>query len=142
MTDQRIPEAVVIVTEPFDGFAVDRWRRIINEAVELAPRRLTVDLRASPLVDAAAIALLLSAHRRMISQGGRLVLAAPTTRVRRILQLARLEHVFEVVESAGAEGVDQPRHADHAEVAAGVVGAQQWPGPVRAGDGSFGGVAR
>jgi anti-anti-sigma factor len=109
MSDQRIPEAKVIVTEPFDGIAVERWRRIIIEAVELSPQRLIVDLRHSPLVDAAAIAVLLSAHRKMISQDGRLVLSDPTDRVRRILRLARLEHVFEIVErSPGGARIGTP----------------------------------
>jgi anti-anti-sigma factor len=98
MTDQRIPEAAVIVTEAFDGVAVPRWQRMIDQAVELCPDRLTVDLRRCPLVDAAAIEVLLRAHRRMIGQGGRLVLCAPPPRVRRVLRLARLEQVFEIVE--------------------------------------------
>ncbi|HEX5200484.1 STAS domain-containing protein [Paractinoplanes rhizophilus] len=96
MPGHEIPEAVVVVTESFDGVSVPQWGRLIAEAVELRPRCLIVDLRDSPLVDAAAIEVLLKAHRDMISGGGRLVLRAPSPRVRRILRLARLEQVFEV----------------------------------------------
>jgi anti-anti-sigma factor len=98
MPDHDIPEAVVVVGEPLDGFAADRWERLILEAVELRPHRLIIDLRQSPLVDAAGIDLLLRAHRAMISGGGRLMLRAPSERVRRILRLARLDQVFEIVE--------------------------------------------
>ncbi|GAA2631677.1 STAS domain-containing protein [Paractinoplanes durhamensis] len=100
MAEHEIPEAVVVVTESFDGLAVERWERLIAGAVEMRPRRLVIDLRDSPLIDAAAIGVLLRAHRDMISSGGRLVLRGPTPRVQRILHLARLGHVFDVAATA------------------------------------------
>lgn len=103
---ETIPEAVVVVTEPFEGVTVDRWGRLITQAVELAPRRLIVDLRASPVVDAAAIAVLLRAHRALVHAGGRLTLRGPASRVRRILRLARLDQVFDVEDAEPAEVVD------------------------------------
>jgi anti-anti-sigma factor len=98
MPDQDIPEAVVVVTESLDGPVVARWERLILEAVELRPFQLIVDLRESPLVDAAGIDVLLRAHRAMIASGGRLTLRAPGERVVRILRLARLDQVFDVTE--------------------------------------------
>jgi anti-anti-sigma factor len=88
------------VTEPFEGAAVGRWSRLITGAADLRPRRLVVDLGACPLVDAEAIGVLLRAHRAMIHTGGRLTLRRPTTRVRRMLTLARLDQVFEIEEAA------------------------------------------
>lgn len=93
---ETIPEAVVVVTEAFEGGVVDRWGRLIADAVALRPRRLCVDLGDCPLVDAAAIAVLLQAHRTMIHMGGGLTLRGPTSRVRRILTLARFDQVFEI----------------------------------------------
>ncbi|GAB1692862.1 STAS domain-containing protein [Krasilnikovia sp. M28-CT-15] len=98
MPDERIPEAVVVVTDAFDGVFVERWSGLIAEAAALRPRRLILDLRDCPLLGAAAIDILLRVHRGMISGGGRLVLCAPSARVRHILRLARLEQVFEVVD--------------------------------------------
>lgn len=92
----QIAETVVVVTEAFEYDAVDRWGDLIAEAVALEPGRLVVDLSASPLVDAAAIAVLLQAHRAMVHLGGRLVLRRPVERVLRILRLARLDQVFEI----------------------------------------------
>jgi anti-anti-sigma factor len=92
----EIPETVVVVTEALEGPAVERWGRLIADAVDLRPHLLVVDLRACPLVDAAAITLLLGAHRAMVHAGGRLTLRAPAGRVRRTLRLARLEQVFAV----------------------------------------------
>jgi anti-anti-sigma factor len=92
----EIPETVVIVTEALTGDSVERWGRLIADAVALHPRLLIIDLRACPLVDAAAIAVLLWAHRTAVADGGRLVLRTPRDRVRRTLRLARLDQVFEV----------------------------------------------
>ncbi|WP_158647138.1 STAS domain-containing protein [Actinoplanes sp. ATCC 53533] len=103
---ETIPEAIVVVTEAFEGVAVDRWARLIAETVALAPRRLIVDLRASPVLDAAAIAVLLRAHRTMMHTGGRLTLRGPAHRVRRILRLARLDHVFDTEDADPAEAMN------------------------------------
>ncbi|HEY0531049.1 MAG TPA: STAS domain-containing protein [Actinoplanes sp.] len=92
----EIPETVVIVTEALEGAAVQRWGRLIAGAVDLRPASLIIDLRACPLVDAAALAVLLWAHREVVADGGRLTLRSPRDKVRRILRLARLEHVFEI----------------------------------------------
>jgi anti-anti-sigma factor len=86
----------IIVTEALEGAAVARWGEVIADAITRAPDVLIVDLRACPLVDAAAIALLLATHRAMVAAGGRLTLRAPNERVRRTLGLARLDQVFEL----------------------------------------------
>jgi anti-anti-sigma factor len=96
MPGPEIAETVVVVTEPFEGLAVDRWANLINDAVQLRPGRLVIDLQRSALVDAAAIAVLLQAHRSIAQTGGSLALRAPNDRVQRILRLARLAQVFEI----------------------------------------------
>jgi anti-anti-sigma factor len=92
----EIPETVVIVTEALDGDAVERWGRLIADAVALRPALLIIDLRSCPTVDAAALAVLLWAHRSMVAGGGRLTLRAPRDRVRHTLRLARLSQVFDI----------------------------------------------
>jgi anti-anti-sigma factor len=92
----EIPETVVLVTEALSGAAVDRWGALLAQAVALRPGVLVVDLRSCPHLDAAALTVLLAAHRSTVAAGGRLVLRAPGGRVRRTLRLARLEQVFEV----------------------------------------------
>ncbi|MEV6846409.1 STAS domain-containing protein [Actinoplanes sp. NPDC051411] len=92
----EIPETVVIVTEALEGASVERWGRLIADAVALRPASLIIDLRRCPLVDAGAIAVLLWAHRTTLADGGRLTLRSPRDKVRRTLRLARLDQVFEV----------------------------------------------
>ena len=96
MLEGAVPEAVVVITGPFEGVAVEQWERLIADALELKPQRLVVDLAHAPVVDAAAIVVLLEAHRAMIHSGGRLTLRRPVGRVRRILGLARVERVFDI----------------------------------------------
>jgi anti-anti-sigma factor len=98
----EITEAVVTVTDAFEGAAVDRLARRIAEAAQAQPGRLVVDLRRCPLVDAAGLAVLLQAHRAMVRAGGRLTLRAPAERVRRLLTLARLDNVFEIEDGVPA----------------------------------------
>ena len=92
----EIPETVVLVTEALSGAAVERWGRLLSDAVALRPGILVVDLRDCPHLDAAALTVLLAAHRSTVAAGGRLVLRAPGDRVRRTLHLARVGQVFEV----------------------------------------------
>jgi anti-anti-sigma factor len=97
MTAEQGPiEVVVAVTDAFAGPCVERWGSLITEAVELRPGRLIVDLSQSPSIDASAIVLLLQVHRRLVCADGQLTLRGPVPRVRRMLGLARVDHVLDV----------------------------------------------
>jgi anti-anti-sigma factor len=75
---------------------VPRLHALLDEALALNPRELVVDLESCPLVDAAAIGLLLDVHRRARRAGGVLTLRAPSPRLRRNLELARVDAVLRV----------------------------------------------
>ena len=105
MPDMSVPEAVVVVTGPFEGAEVERWSSAIDDAMAVEPRHLVVDLAKCPALNAAAIVVLLSAHRAMVHSGGRLTLRGPVERVRRVLRLARVERVFNVSDARSAEVV-------------------------------------
>lgn len=92
-------EATIVVTEALDGPAVDHWRALLTAAAARRPDRLVVDLRHSPRINAAAIVVLLQLHRELIRADGKLTLLAPVERVRRMLGLARVDHVLEVEEA-------------------------------------------
>ena len=95
MPDEARSETVVVISGAFAGPEVDRWAVVMTEAVALHPRALIIDLGDTPTVDAAAIAILLQAHRAIVQAGGRLVLRRPVDRVRRLLRVARVDEVFE-----------------------------------------------
>jgi anti-anti-sigma factor len=98
-------EIVVVVTDPLDGGAVDRWAGELAAAVHHRPDRLVADLTDCAWIDAAAIGVLLRTHGQMIRANGTFVLRRPPARVRRTLRLARVDQVLEVEEPAVLTGV-------------------------------------
>jgi anti-anti-sigma factor len=70
---------------------------------------VVIGLEHCDFIDSIALAALARAHGRVAEDGGRLVIAAPTAQVRRVLRVSRLETdglVFDSVEEAlaGAAG--------------------------------------
>jgi anti-anti-sigma factor len=99
VSEHAVQETTVVVTEALAGATVDRWRARFGDAVAGRPARLILDLRHSPWIDAAAIVMLVQLHRELIRADARLTLRAPVARVRRVLGLARVDHVLEVEEA-------------------------------------------
>ncbi|GGM06781.1 MULTISPECIES: STAS domain-containing protein [Micromonospora] len=87
----------VALTEPLDLAAVAELGAVLDRVLALRPTRLVIDLTSCANIDAAGIALLLDAHRRMFSLGGRLVLRSPSSRLSRLLQVAQVDQVLYVV---------------------------------------------
>jgi anti-anti-sigma factor len=91
-----IPEVVVAVSGALDGPTLDRWKRLIDDALALHPARLVVDLGGCPRIDAAAIVVLLQVHRKLICADAQLVLRDPVPRVERMLKLSHVDRVFDI----------------------------------------------
>lgn len=87
----------VLVTESLDAQAIARLESLLDEALAMRPTHLVVDLSNCPFADAAAIGTLVEAHRRAWQAGGRLTLRSPSARLRRILELSRVDHVLHVI---------------------------------------------
>jgi anti-anti-sigma factor len=85
------------ITEGLDRSTVPQIGTRLDEVLALRPTQLVIDLKDCPFVDAAAIGLLLDAHRRLWLMDGLLSLRAPTPRLRRILQAARVDHVLHIL---------------------------------------------
>jgi len=56
-----------------------------------------VEVYVTETIDAAGIGLLLDVHRDLWRAGARLMLRAPTPRLRRILRIARVDQVLSIV---------------------------------------------
>jgi anti-anti-sigma factor len=95
-TANRVPLVEVIIHDELDVAAVPRLHSMLAQALELHPSRIVVDLAQCTRIDAAAIAELLDAHRQVHLAGGRLILRGPSPRLRRNLQLARVDRVLPV----------------------------------------------
>ena len=59
-------------------------------------RQFVLDLHAVDFIDSAGLAILIRCFQRVRTSAGRFVLAAPQPAVRRILELMRLDRIFEV----------------------------------------------
>jgi anti-anti-sigma factor len=99
----RVPVVEVVITEELDLWAMPRLSALLDDALGLQPQQLVVDLARCPFMDAAAIGLLLDAHRRARRGGGRLTLRSPSARLRRNLRLARADRVLHVTPEAPDE---------------------------------------
>lgn len=104
------PLVEVVVADDFDARAVPRLRGLLDDALSLQPHELIIDLTDCPVVDAAAIGLLLDVHRRAYRAGLRLTVRCPSARLKRIFELARVDHVLHITAARPTRGI--PRTAE------------------------------
>jgi anti-anti-sigma factor len=90
------PLIELVITEPLDSRGAGRLHRLLAEALDLVPDRVVVDLSDCSFVDAAAVNVLLDAHRKAWRSGGRLTLRCPSPRLRRLFELAHVSDVFDI----------------------------------------------
>jgi anti-anti-sigma factor len=88
------PVVEVIVREELGTHAVVRLNTLLREVLSLRPDRLVIDLAQCPFINAAAVEVLLDAHREAWRNGVQLSLRSPSPRVQRILRLARADRVL------------------------------------------------
>lgn len=105
----RIPVVEVVIRQELDLSGLSRLNGLLNDALALQPVVLVVDVAQCPFMDAAAIDVLLEAHRRARRDGGLLTLRSPSPRLRRNLRLARADRVLHVTP---AEPDDPNGHED------------------------------
>ncbi|MEV0271479.1 STAS domain-containing protein [Hamadaea sp. NPDC050747] len=95
-TASRIPVVELVITEELDLWGLSRLTRLLDDALAVSPLEIVLDLEQCPFMDAAAIGVLLDAHRRSRLDGGLLTLRSPSPRLRRNLRLARADRVLHV----------------------------------------------
>jgi anti-anti-sigma factor len=116
VTTALTPLVEVVITEPLDSGAAGRLLRLLAEALDLGPERVVVDLSECPFVDAAAVNVLLDAHREAWRSGGRLTLRGLSPRLRRLFELAHVSDVFDITDEGPAHpGPMSGRHAETAD---------------------------
>lgn len=88
------PLAQLAVAGELDARSLPRFSASLQQVLAGHPDRLVLDLSDCSFVDAAALSVLLEAHRTTARYGGELVLAGCTPRVLRLLSLTGLGRVF------------------------------------------------
>lgn len=71
----------------------------VEEAVSGGARHLAVDLRPTSFMDSTGLRSLISAHRRLGAGGGRLIVVPGDGPVRRLLEVAGVDHTLEIAGS-------------------------------------------
>ncbi|GAA4466244.1 STAS domain-containing protein [Phytohabitans houttuyneae] len=93
----HVPVVEVYVTQRLDVACLPAVRPVLDAALRLRPDRLVLDVAGCATIDAAGIGLLLDVHRDLWRSGARLMLRGPTPRLRRVLRIARVEQVLNIV---------------------------------------------
>ena len=101
---RTMPLLVIRISEPLDSARVPFVVGLLDDAVGVRPGHLVVDLTECEYLDAAGIMLLIDVHRRVWQDGGRMTLRGLSPRLRRILEIARVNRVF-----GTATGADDTR---------------------------------
>ncbi|MCW3818170.1 STAS domain-containing protein [Micromonospora sp. DR5-3] len=108
--DCTVPLVEVEITEELDRARLSEVSHVLDRILSLRPGAVVIDLSGCRHVDAAGIGLLLDLHRRMTRRQGTLKLRDPNPRIRRILEMARLDQVLPILDTSGRarpEVVDQ-----------------------------------
>jgi anti-anti-sigma factor len=94
---QRVPIVEVIVHGDLDAVSAHHVHDMLQEAIDLMPQQLIINLAECPSIDAAGILLLLDVHRKAMRNGGTVALRSPGERLKRNLRLARVDRVLQVI---------------------------------------------
>lgn len=92
------PVVEVRVCGELDLAAAARVAARLEDALNLRPERLFVDMSSCSFVDAAGISVLLDAHRQAWRQGAAFTLRGCSERQLKVLALMGLHQVFDVAE--------------------------------------------
>lgn len=108
MTDRRpareedcaVPLVEIEVADDLDTDSAGYLADLLDQAMDLRPRRCVVDLASCSTLSAAAINVLMAMHLRCGQAGVHFALRAPSEKARRNLRLARVYQVFDIVDPA------------------------------------------
>lgn len=79
-----------------DAYNTEQFLGDLGKVVEAGVTKLVVDCRQVLSISSMGVAALVLVHKRLAERGGHVKLAAVQTRVFRILQITRLNTVFQI----------------------------------------------
>ena len=88
-------DVVVTVRGEVDLVSSPELRRVLDEALTSSPR-VQVDLAGLTFIDSSGLSALVEAHRKAREAGGALVLLNPTSMLRRLLDITKLDSLLVV----------------------------------------------
>ncbi len=88
--------SVILVGGDVDLYSSPRLREVIFAEIDRAVARLALDLSEVRYMDSSGVAILVEGLQRAKAAGARFTLVAPSPRVMRVLEMTRLDSVFEI----------------------------------------------
>jgi anti-sigma B factor antagonist len=97
--DEQVDDAthVVAVRGEIDIFTAPEFKERIATAIDAGRDLVVVDLAATSFIDSSSLGVLISAHRRLASRDGRLVIACDVPAVLNTFKITGLDGVLEIV---------------------------------------------
>lgn len=99
-TSQSQDGYVVKVRGEVDLYSSPQLRAALTENLPRDVRKLGVDLSEVPYMDSSGVATLVEALRTAKAQQATLAILSPSSQVMKVLQLSRLDTVFEIREGS------------------------------------------
>lgn len=99
---QEIEEklAVIKVRGDVDIYTAPQLRETIHKVVDSGKSEVIVDLEGVDFIDSTGLGVLIGGLRRAREKGGELVIASPSDRVRRILEITDLRRIFRIFKTS------------------------------------------
>lgn len=90
---------VVAVAGEIDLFTAPELKLRLSEPVDAGVGTVIADLRATTFLDSSSLGVLIGAHRRLQSRGGRMVVVCDNPAIRRTFEITGLDRVLTIVAS-------------------------------------------
>jgi anti-sigma B factor antagonist len=89
-------EAVITLAGELDLASAPVLHELLLEAASAGIETIKIDIQRLTYIDSAGLGVLVSAHKRLESNGGSLVISGPTPRVMRVLSISGLTRYFTI----------------------------------------------
>jgi len=101
--DHRVGGAhVVAVTGEVDLFTAPEFKQRVMAPIAAGTDHVVVDLMETTFIDSSSLGVLIGAHRRLKSRGGRLVVACGDEAIMKTFRITGLDTVFTLTDSVEA----------------------------------------
>ena len=93
---------VVAVTGEVDLFTAPEFKQRVMAPILSGVEHVIVDLTQTTFIDSSSLGVLIGAHRRLKSRGGRLLVACDTDAIVKTFRITGLDSVFTLVDTPEA----------------------------------------
>jgi anti-sigma B factor antagonist len=98
-SSERDGVGILHLTGEFDSFETDLVRKAFEAFIEEGLSEVVIDLGDLTFANSTTIAYLITAQRKALAEGGKVILARPREFIFKTLKTLGLEHVFAIAES-------------------------------------------